>query len=449
MPPTATLLLWPLLVSVPALLIRRFRPWAHLLSAIALAMEAYGALHLPQDGGFVLLGSGMQLMEPGRLALAFVAAASAVLAVVDAVYSRRSATGPGLLWLTAVAGLALSAGALPQAPLILWLAVPLATLTFQPASRTSNTGILRALALTPLSLILFEVAAVLISQTPLLDPTLTPPWSLVATLVTLGAAAWLSLFPFYAWAPGIARGGHPEAAAWVLGIFQPLVLFLFARVMTVYPDLAPFLAAEPLAPILALATVVAGAVFAAAARRPGHLWGYSSILATGWLFAGFLLGAGAKAPAYWAGVLGYAVSTIVTAAGMAAVESSGDGTRLSDWTGIAYRRSAGVALLLVGGLSLCGLPLSVGLWAYNPNLPAALGLPEAATIAFRLAPLLAAFGWWRLLWTALQRPSQMHPAQSRLQAAVTYTFVALAAAAFVWSGVWLRLGEALVSAFGG
>ncbi len=446
MPNTLYLLLWPWVALVPVFLLQRRRPWGHLLSAAALALEAYASLHLLPDAGLYVLGHTVRLAGAGRMALAWVSGASALLALAGAVHNKRNALPLGLLALTSAAGFGLALDPLPFAFLVLWLAIPLAALLFRPGDACTNRGVLRVLALTAVGLPAFLLASLLVSQTPLISPDQPPPWGIIAILAVVGSAAWLSLFPFHAWASGLARSGEPLAAGWVLGVFQPLVLITLARAFAMFPDLALQPGARQVAQVVGMASVVIGAAFAASAHRAGHVWGYSAVVSAGWLLFAALSGAAISMHFYWMAVAAYSASTILVAIGMLGVGGGYLSRPLDEWRGVARGRGGSVALLLIGGLALCTLPLSMAGRVYSP--PATLPSGGLSAI-FSIVPLLAAAGWWRVFWVSIQRDHTGEASQGRRTNLFAWLLAALAIASFVWSGLWMRLGEAFARALGG
>ncbi len=445
MPNTICLLLWPWVALVPVWLLRR-RRWAHLLGAAALAVEAWACLRFLPDAGMVLLDRTVHLGESGRLALAWVAGASALLALAAAVHKEKRAVALGLLPLTSVAGIALAVDPLPLGFAALWLIIPLATLSYQPGDASTHSGILRFLTLPALGLPPLLLASSLISQTPLIAPDQPPPWGTVAVLIVLVCAAWLSLFPFHTWAPGLARSANPLVSGWILGVFQPLVLLTVIRTFGAYPEIPGQPGALKIVQVVALGSMAIGAAFAASADRAGHVWGYSSVMSLGWLLFMAVSGAAMPTPLYWLVAAIYSASTILVSIGMLGVGGESLSKPLRSLAGIARARGGSVALLLVGGLALCALPLSAaGLERGTASvLPSGVG-----SAVVYIAPLLASVGWWRLLWASVQRGHRTEAPTGVGGTLLAWLLTVLAVASLVWAGVWLRLGEAFVRALGG
>lgn len=442
---TAALLFWPLVALLPVLLLRR-RRWAHLLAAAALALEAWACLRFLPDAGLDVLGHAVHLSEAGRMALAWVSGASALLAFAAAAHREERAAALGLLPLTSVAAMGLALDALPLSFAALWLAVPLAALPFRPGDMRTNSGILRFLTLTAVGLPPLLLASLLVSQTPLIAPDQPPPWGTVAILTVFTSAAWLGLFPFHAWAPGLARSGSPLVSGWALGLFQPLVLVALARTFAVHPEIAGQPGAMKLVQVVALGSMLLGAAFAASADRAGHVWGYSNVMSAGWLLFGAVQGAAMPAGFYWVAAAIYSASTILISIGMLGVGGENLSQPLRSLGGTARRRGGSVALLLLGGLALCTLPLS----GPSPQDSPASILPSGALSAIvYIAPLAASLGWWRLFWASIQRSPGGETPTGRWANLLSWLLTVLAAASVVWAGLWLRLGEAFARALAG
>ena len=447
MPSTAYLLGAPLVLLLPVYLFRRLRPWGAILSAVVLALETYACLRLPPDVGWVVYGRAVALSEGGRIALAWIAGASALLAVAHAFATSDSSPAVFLLPAVSFAGLALAVGPFPLAFLTLWIAMLLAAFLFRASSVAACRGLSQFLALTAVGIPAFLLAAVLLARSLAVGPDEVPPWNSIAILIVAGSAAWLSFFPFHAWLPGLVGTGQPLAAGWVAGIVQPLVLVTLARVMQVYPELAAQPQAQHIVLIAAAVSAAVGAIGAAFARRPGRMLGYTALTAMAPLFVVTYASAGIST-SFWMAALAYSAAVVLASIGLAGVERDGKPVTLSDWSAAARGRGASVALLLSGALSLCGLPLGVGFWAHitlRANLPA---VPAAALLILQAAPLVAAIGWWRVLRASAQGQEGKTQPLSRAAQAFFWALALLSAALFVWPVPLARLAEAFARAFG-
>jgi NADH:ubiquinone oxidoreductase subunit 2 (subunit N) len=193
--------------------------------------------------------------------------------------------------------------------------------------------------------------------------------------------------------------------------------------------------------------VVVGAVFAVASNRPSRTLAYTALVGMS-VLALRLFGADGRASgAFWFAAAAYSASVALAAIALASVEG-GSARRLDEWAGAAREHAAGIALLAVAALGLCGLPASVGFWVHAP-----LGAPLAPAPAWvglvaRAAPLVASLGWGRVLWVSVH-PSLAPRAQcGRLARAYLWALVAAGVGLFLWPSLLTRLGEMFATALG-
>lgn len=447
MPSTAYLLGAPVLLLLPLYLFRRLRPWGAILPAAALAMEAYVCLRLPPDAGLVIADRVVALGEGGRLALAWIAGAAALLAAAHFFAASDSSPAVFLLPGVSLAGLALAVEPFPLALLTLWIAMLAATFLFRANHTLAARGLSQFLALTVVGIPAFLMAAILLSRAVAIGPDEVPPWGSIAVLLVVGSMAWLSLFPFHAWLPGVMGSGQSLGAGWVAGILQPLMLVTLARVMQAYPELPAQPQAQQISLIAAVATAAVGAVGAACARRPGRTLGFAAMTAMAPLFVVSQTSAGLT-PSFWMAGLAYSAAITLASTGLAGVERDGVPRTLPGWASAAQGRGAAVALLLSAALSLCGLPLGVGFWknlALRVDLPA---MPAMALLILQAAPLVAAIGWWRVLRASAQGAEGRAQPLSRAAQVFFWTLTLLSSVFFIWPAPLAHLAEALARVFG-
>jgi NADH:ubiquinone oxidoreductase subunit 2 (subunit N) len=447
-PSTPYLLLGPLVLFLPLYLVRRAKPWAGLAAAAALALTAYGCLHLPPDEGMVLFERTFALDGLARMALAWIAGGAALLAAGHAIAGSDSSPAVFLLPAVSAAGLALAVEPFPLALLAVWIAMLVAMFLFRPEGAGAARGVSQFIVLTAVSLPAFLAASILLARALTASMEEIPPWGIIAVLFVIGSVAWLSLVPFHAWGPGLMGAGQPMSGGWVVGILQPLALFTFVRVLLAHPDLAAEPLAQQIALVAAAASAALGAVFAATTQHPGRMLGYTALAGIAPLFAVLYASAGVLSPFHWMAVLGYSAGVVLASVGLAGIQRGGQPGTLAGLAGAARERGAALALLLCAALGLCGLPLGVGFWthgALRPDMPA---MPANALLVFQIAPLAAAFGWWRVLRAATRGREGEPVALGRTASAVFWALAAAAVMLVVWPWPLSRLAEALARAFG-
>lgn len=195
--------------------------------------------------------------------------------------------------------------------------------------------------------------------------------SAVLALVAVGMALKTALFPLHAWLPP----AHSAAPAAVSPVLSALVVkasfYVLVRVWSaVLPDSGG--AAGPVLGVLGALAVVWGAALALRQERLKRVVAYSTVAQVGYLFLLFplvapgLAGAAPSAPAAagWAGALtlaighGMAKSALFMSAGTLATAHGGDD--LGRLKGAATRMPMSVMTIAVAGVSLAGLPPTIG-----------------------------------------------------------------------------------------
>jgi len=209
---TGYLLLGPLVLFAPLYALRGLKRWGALLVAVGLALEAFACIRLPADAGVALLGQTLVLDDAGRMALAWASGASAVLALAAALLPDCASFAPFLLPAMAGAGAVLAVEPGPTSLVALGLVFPLAVWLFQATGARVGRGASRAVAMGAVGLCAFAVSDVLLARALAAEVEQTPPWAALGTLAVVGAAAYLGLFPFWAWVRGMADAGQPLAA---------------------------------------------------------------------------------------------------------------------------------------------------------------------------------------------------------------------------------------------
>lgn len=438
-PSTAYLVLGPLVLFVPLYLLGGTRRWVAVVAAAGLAVEAFACLRLPADSGVVILERTLVLGAAARMALAWAAGASALPALAAALRPSCTTFAPFLLPAVAAAGATLAVE--PGLPSLaaMGLVVPLAAWLFQARTARAGRGAARMLAAGAMGLCAFVVADVLLTRALTAEVAQVPPWAAIGVLALIGVAAYLGLFPFSASLGGMVDGREPLAVGWAIGVFQPLVLVNLVRAVEEHPELLAAAPAHSLALTLAAAGALLGAAFAAASDRPSRTLAYTTLVGMSILFLRLVAADGRVDAVYWLGVAGYSVAAVLASVALAAVERDDAPASGARWN------AGALALLLTAALGLCALPTGVGFWvgwaAFSP-WPAWVERELAAV------PLVAAIGWWRVLWAAVRGMGDAHAGMGRVANAGLWLLAGAGLALFVWPAPLLRITSALAAALG-
>lgn len=197
--------------------------------------------------------------------------------------------------------------------------------------------------------------------------------TLALVLLLAGVAFKLSLVPFHAWTPAT----YPRAGTTVTLLLATVsaiaavgaLIALIDGAATVLPELAPVIG------VLAVLSMLVGAVLALRARDPLRLVAWSAVTQGGWVLAPLAAGDTPAAVGYLAV---YVVAVAAVLSVVAALAPEG-GRTLEDDRGLLRRRPLHATVLALGLLTLAGLP------------PGVAGL-LAKILALR--PLAADGLWW-------------------------------------------------------
>lgn len=176
----------------------------------------------------------------------------------------------------------------------------------------------------------------------------------LAIVVLVAAVAFkLSLVPFHAWAPVT----YPRAGAEVVMLLASVstIAALGALVAVVQGGASVHASVRPAIALLAVVSMVVGAVVALRASDPLRLIAWSGVTQGGWVIAPLAAGDTDAAVGY------LAVYVVAVVAALAVVTAlSGDGPRrLDDDRGLLRRRPVHAAVLTLALLTLAGLPPGV------------------------------------------------------------------------------------------
>ncbi|MEH3088403.1 MAG: proton-conducting transporter membrane subunit [Microbacterium arborescens] len=282
------------------------------------------------------------------------------------------------------------------------------------------------------SLFYLLAVALVYGQTGTLDLSLAaermpdgPVAAAVLALVTVGMAAKMALFPLHSWLPV----AHPAAPAAVSALLSALVikasLFVLWRVYAAFGmglDLAPAFATATAA--AGAAGVIWGGVMALRRDRLKTVIAYSTVAQVGYLVlilplmlagaeGGVDADAAARAAGWSGGVVlavahGLAKAAMFLAAGALVIAYGTD--RLSDLRGALARMPLAAATIGVAGVSLAGLPPTLGFVGKWQLLESALASGAWWWVAVLLVGGLLTFGYVAKMIRAMFSPPGDDPA---------------------------------------
>lgn len=191
-----------------------------------------------------------------------------------------------------------------------------------------------------------------------LDDRAASPLLLLGTgFVLVGIAFKMGAVPAHSWMPDVAEGAPVPAAAFLTVVPKIGAAVALARLVHLFPP--EMFAIRPLIAVLAVATMTLGNLAALWQDDVRRLIGWSSVSQSGYaLMAVCVVGLSASAiPALLYFLLGYSVANL---AAFAAVAHLRGRSQRDDYGGLALHRPLATVTLIVGFLSLVGIPPLVG-----------------------------------------------------------------------------------------
>lgn len=192
---------------------------------------------------------------------------------------------------------------------------------------------------------------------PLAQTASSPALLVGLALVVIGLSFKLGAVPAYAWMPDVAEGAPAPAAAFLTVVPKLGAALALARLLQVFPvEIANW---HPLIATLAAATMTLGNLAALGQTDVRRIVGWSSVSQSGYaLMAVAVVGLSSLAiPALLFFLAGYAVANLAV---FAVITHLRGRTAIEDYRGLGASRPWTSAMLVVGFLSLIGIPPLAG-----------------------------------------------------------------------------------------
>ena len=411
----------PLVLAPVVYLLRRWALLAASLASAAALIMASLCLGLSLDRPISVLGLEVALSEPmmvlgrefalelaGGFTLGFVCliAASAFLFAWRVSQGRLFSTW-GLIILSLLNAAVMIRHFL-FAALFLWIASIIAVFIVQgdreaPSPRRAGEtapgrGALRYLVMVSLAVPLLLVTPWLIDLQAL-NPDNLALLRYAAALLAMGFAILLAVAPFHGWVSAVTAEAPPVAAAFVLIATNAVVLLLMLNLLQSYPWLSEDPQIFHLLRLGGLLMAVIGGLLAFAQRDFGRLMGYAILSDMGCTLVALSVASPAALTAVLLQVAHRSVGLMLAAMGLAVVRHRAGSDSFASLAGAARRLPLSTVGLVLGGLSLAGMPLTPGFpsrWAIYRLLS-----ESNLALALLLSGAGVAFGYLRGLSTLL------------------------------------------------
>jgi len=182
-------------------------------------------------------------------------------------------------------------------------------------------------------------------------------------LLVTGLLVKVALFPVHTWQPKAYSSAPDSVSVYISALVSTVAAYAVARVLfTVFTP--AFFAANPVAQTALLyaaaVSIVAGSVLAILQRDLKRMLAYSSVSQFGMVVAGFALLSQSAAVGGVIHLIGHAVLKGGLFAAVGVVAAQTGARSVDEYAGLAGRAPLSAALVAVLGLSLVGVPPSVG-----------------------------------------------------------------------------------------
>ncbi len=217
-------------------------------------------------------------------------------------------------------------------------------------------------------------------------------------LVTIGLLFKVAAVPFHQWAPDVYQGSPTPVTAFMavvvkIAAFGALLRFMYVALGGLRWDWRPMLW------VIAILTMLIGAIFALTQTDMKRMLAYSSITHAGFLLIAVLATDQSGLSGIMIYLLAYAAATLGGFALLTLVrDSNGEATHLSSWAGLGKRApwvAAAYALFL---LSFAGIPLTAGFIGKFAVFSAGIeGGAVPVVVVAAVASTIAAFFYLRVI----------------------------------------------------
>lgn len=217
-------------------------------------------------------------------------------------------------------------------------------------------------------------------------------------LILVGLLFKIGAVPFQSWTPDVYQGAPTTVTGFMAACTKVAAFGALLRVLYVGFDGLAW-NWQPVVAIVAVLTMIVGAVLSVTQTDVKRLLAYSSITHAGFILVGLVALDRTGVTSVMFYLVAYGFSTIAAFALIALVRSQGnEATRLTQWAGLAQRSPLVAALFSFLLLAFAGIPLTAGFTAKFAVLGAAVSGNAAwlAVIAV-IASMITAFVYVKLI----------------------------------------------------
>ena len=186
-----------------------------------------------------------------------------------------------------------------------------------------------------------------------------------ATLLGLGFAFLLAIFPFYTWIPMLAEEAHPYIVGFLLWIIPTATMFFGLGFLDRYSWLRDSANLGTILNAAGVLMVVTGGVFSAFQRHLGRIMGYAIIVETGFSLLALGMGNPIGVNTFLLLLVPRNLCLAIWAASLAILHPAVPGLDFNSVNGLARPWPFATVALVLANLALAGMPLLAGFPAHQ------------------------------------------------------------------------------------
>lgn len=349
------------------------------IAALAALLLAWLAVRIPPGVALNMLGRTVELDRLSQVSLLLIFLATAalfvILILVTVAHHQNGQTGaatvnhrsegrvfyPAALLILAIFVAANLSRHLGITAILMGVAAILTAFVIQTQRLESTRAALRFLILSSLATPLFLLAARRIDDYQLADGVILPQeLEQIAFLVGLGAALWLAVVPFHSWLTRTAAESSPPTAVFTLVTFPTVAIAILMNLFRDLPWLVDSVVLVDAIIIAGVVTAFVGGVLAAIQRGFSELLGYAALFNLGCIITALGLGGPAAVITVLVSLSVRTLALVLLAASMSTLTLRSPNAGFVEIRGLGLRMPVATVGLIVGGLTLAGVPFTAG-----------------------------------------------------------------------------------------
>ncbi|MGB8214272.1 MAG: proton-conducting transporter membrane subunit [Anaerolineales bacterium] len=210
-----------------------------------------------------------------------------------------------------------------------------------------------------------------------------------ATLLGLGFAFLLAIFPFYTWIPLLAEEAHPYVVGFLLWMLTTASLFYGLGFLDRYSWLRDATGLGTTLSTVGVLMVVTGGLLSAFQHQLGRIMGYAIIVETGFSLLALSLGSSTGLNIFLLLLVPRTLSLCIWALALSILKEQAPGLTLKEVKGLVHTWPFATLGLVLANLALAGLPLLAGFPAHQAVWE---GLARTSSLPIAFWVLLGSLG---------------------------------------------------------